>query len=234
MRTLAVIPARSNSSRVPGKNKLRIAGKPCVQYTLDALAQSRSRPIIAVSSDDPEILAIAEAAGVIALEEPAWCVQTDQLHEVLEHVAGLLDKSMGPFDAVLMAHANVPVFPPGIYDEMIDAMKRTRADKMNVQIAVPSHWHPYRIAQLRYGNRPAPIVPGPIEISSQEFPPVFAEASIGSIMTRDVLKRLAKDRYTPHDLRSIVCRDRIVDIDTDEDAQWAEFLLTRTSHHAFA
>jgi len=51
-----IIPAKSHSSRLPHKNKLKINGKPLYQYAIDAAKESGVFSRIWVSSDDTEIL----------------------------------------------------------------------------------------------------------------------------------------------------------------------------------
>jgi len=59
MKVVAIIPARGGSKGVPGKNKKPVAGKPLISYTIDAALQSNLLSEVWVSSDDPEIIAIA-------------------------------------------------------------------------------------------------------------------------------------------------------------------------------
>ncbi|WP_010628765.1 cytidylyltransferase domain-containing protein [Halomonas sp. KM-1] len=56
---LAIIPARAGSKRLPKKNILPLAGKPLIQWTLDAVIESRVADLIAVTSDDKQVLEIA-------------------------------------------------------------------------------------------------------------------------------------------------------------------------------
>jgi N-acylneuraminate cytidylyltransferase len=57
---LCFIPARGGSKRVPKKNKRLLNGKPLVSYTISAVLKSKCFTDVYVSSDDPEILEIAE------------------------------------------------------------------------------------------------------------------------------------------------------------------------------
>lgn len=57
--TIAIIPARGGSKRLPRKNVLPLAGKPLIQWTLDAAKESGVIDLIAVTSDDDEVLEIA-------------------------------------------------------------------------------------------------------------------------------------------------------------------------------
>lgn len=64
---IAIIPARAGSVRIPGKNKRLFMGKPIITYSIEAAKESRLFAHIFVSTDDPEIAQIAEAAGALPL-----------------------------------------------------------------------------------------------------------------------------------------------------------------------
>src|SRR6476619_3126442 len=61
---LAIIPARQGSKRLPGKNMLPLAGKPMIHWTIEAARASTAVSAILVSSDDPQILALAKELRV--------------------------------------------------------------------------------------------------------------------------------------------------------------------------
>lgn len=69
IRSIAVVPAKGHSRRLPGKNKRRLHGKPLFLYTVEAARRGGISTIL-VTSDDPEILAVAEAAGAIPIFRP--------------------------------------------------------------------------------------------------------------------------------------------------------------------
>ena len=56
---ICVIPAKGNSRRLPGKNKMLFKGKPMVQRAIESAQRSYIFNRIIVSSDDLEILSIA-------------------------------------------------------------------------------------------------------------------------------------------------------------------------------
>ena len=60
---LALIPARGGSQRVKNKNIRRLGGKPLIAYTIEAAKQSRHVTRVVVSTDSPEIAAIAREYG---------------------------------------------------------------------------------------------------------------------------------------------------------------------------
>ena len=57
---VAVIPARGNSKRIPGKNYKKFNGKPIIANTIEKLKQSRIFDRIIVSTDDHKIASISK------------------------------------------------------------------------------------------------------------------------------------------------------------------------------
>jgi len=71
MTATAFIPARAGSKRLPGKNKKLFHGKPLVQWSIDQAKEAGVFDKIVVSSDDSDILAMADKSGVIPVERHA-------------------------------------------------------------------------------------------------------------------------------------------------------------------
>lgn len=68
---LCVIPAKGTSNRIPRKNLYKIAGKPLLVYTIEQAKLGISKPEnIVVSSEDDEILDLAESYGVTPHRRP--------------------------------------------------------------------------------------------------------------------------------------------------------------------
>ncbi|MFZ0549043.1 MAG: acylneuraminate cytidylyltransferase family protein [Candidatus Promineifilaceae bacterium] len=70
-KTLCFIPARGGSKRIPRKNLRPLAGKPLLSYTIETAKESAVFDEIVVSSDDDEILNLAQSVGTIADHRPA-------------------------------------------------------------------------------------------------------------------------------------------------------------------
>src|SRR5688572_16544651 len=62
-KTVALIPARGGSKRVPAKNIRVLAGYPLIAYTIAAAIESKIFSAVLVSTDSDEIAAIARAWG---------------------------------------------------------------------------------------------------------------------------------------------------------------------------
>ncbi|MCB2141096.1 acylneuraminate cytidylyltransferase family protein [bacterium] len=61
--SICLIPARGGSKRIPRKNIRPLNGKPLIAYTIEAAINSSCFEDVIVSSDDHEILAVAEEYG---------------------------------------------------------------------------------------------------------------------------------------------------------------------------
>ncbi|MBS4235024.1 pseudaminic acid cytidylyltransferase [Campylobacter vulpis] len=67
MKNLCIIPARGGSKRIPRKNIIDFCGKPLMSYSIENALNSGVFEEVVVSSDDEEILQVAETFGARAL-----------------------------------------------------------------------------------------------------------------------------------------------------------------------
>jgi N-acylneuraminate cytidylyltransferase len=66
MQTIAIIPARGGSKRIPRKNIRPFCGKPMIARSIEAALESGVFDSVVVSTDDEEIAAVAESCGALA------------------------------------------------------------------------------------------------------------------------------------------------------------------------
>ena len=95
MKTLYVIPARGGSKGIPGKNIKPFCGKPLIHYAIDtARACAASEADICLSTDDPQIAAVAEAAGLAVpfMRPAALATDTAGTYEVLLHALAEMER----------------------------------------------------------------------------------------------------------------------------------------------
>lgn len=82
---IAVIPAKSDSKRLPNKNMALINGKPLLYYTIKAAKDCRLVDKIYVSTDSPEIAAFAEKEDVSIIIRPEELCEDAPIVEVYFH-----------------------------------------------------------------------------------------------------------------------------------------------------
>ncbi|HWU42000.1 MAG TPA: acylneuraminate cytidylyltransferase family protein [Bdellovibrio sp.] len=92
MKSLAIIPARSGSKRIPNKNKRLFLGRPLISWTIEAAL--KARPLITdivVTTDDNDILKLATEYPLVKFyERPANLAQDlttslDVILDVMNH-----------------------------------------------------------------------------------------------------------------------------------------------------
>ncbi|OPY02060.1 MAG: 3-deoxy-manno-octulosonate cytidylyltransferase [Syntrophorhabdus sp. PtaB.Bin047] len=97
MKKLIVIPARYESTRLPGKPLLEIAGKPLIQLVYERAAESRLQNGVIVATDDERILrAVTAFGGDAVMTSPSCRSGTDRVFEAIgEREAGLVINLQG-------------------------------------------------------------------------------------------------------------------------------------------
>lgn len=112
MRKLFLIPARGGSKGLPRKNILPLAGRPIIEYTLDAaLCAMEEGDELCVSTDDAEIIEVVENYGVnIPFVRPAELASdTAGSQEVIEHALNWYKERNLTFDVVVLLQVTSPL-----------------------------------------------------------------------------------------------------------------------------
>lgn len=133
MRTLCVIPARGGSKGIPRKNLRRVAGRPLLVWTVEQALACRGELDVVVSTDDPEIAALAAQAGALVpfLRPAALATDTAASEPVVAHALGWWRGAHGGDpDAVLLLQPTSPVRLPGTLDRALAEYAASGADSM--------------------------------------------------------------------------------------------------------
>ena len=228
MDVLCIIPARGNSSRVPGKNKMVVGGKPCVGHAVtDALGSSYS-PHVVVLSDDDETLEIGKLYGAEALVEPPELAADDNMYHGLKYALELCEHRYGPYNAMVMLYGNVVNRPPAIVDKVLDKLFASDVDSVGTVRRVPTHYHPFCQIMLDIDGRSYrwwPMTRAMKLLNSQDQPEVYCDAAATHSCKRASFDAVWRDRSGTSSC--VICETLTVEIDTLEDAAWAEFLMSR-------
>lgn len=115
MRTLAVIPARYASTRLPGKPLLDICGKPMIQHVYEAVQKATLVDAVLVATDDIRIVQAVEAFGGRAVQTSPQCASgTDRLVEVARQEEA---------DIYLNIQGDEPLLRPADVDKLVEALQ---------------------------------------------------------------------------------------------------------------
>ena len=119
---VAIIPARYESSRFPGKALADIGGRPMIEHVYRRTSAARSVGVVIVATDDQRICDAVEAFGGRAqLTSPKHASGTDRLAEV---AAGLT------CDVVVNVQGDEPLIEPSMIDDAIAPFRMDRALQM--------------------------------------------------------------------------------------------------------
>lgn len=246
-RPLAIILARGGSKGLPGKNIAPIAGKPCVQWSIEHAQNAKAAPIVAVSSDDPRVLDLARSLGTLALERPSALAsdtaRVDDAARCAFDQAAKASRAVTPASPIAILYGNVPVRPPDLLDRALALLSATRCDSVQSYASV-GKYHPWWIARVEpiSGPREAPaggrVAPWEGDVLNhgvfrrQDLPPAFIpDGGIIALTHAALFNQIRGVPDGPHaffglDRRGIVNQPgQVIDIDDRIDLLVAEAIL---------
>lgn len=218
-KTIAIIPARGGSKRLPGKNTMLLGGLPLIAHSI-AFAQEHPAIIdaIYVSTDDPQIKAVALQFGALVIDRPAaLATDCEPTVSTLKHVL----EQIGPVENVVLLQPTNPLRPAGLLIEAFDIFNRgnynslftvTRNEQKLGKI-VDNRFVPFNYA---IGQR------------SQDLEPLFFENGLLYIAkSLNILQdKIIDQNAFPMIVNHIFAN---VDIDTQEDFDYVHYLLTHSN-----
>ncbi len=221
MKTIAVIPARGGSKRIPRKNIRYFCGKPILAYSIQAAKESGLFDRIIVSTDSDEIARVAlEYGAEVPFMRPSELSDDyTGTNAVVKHcIKWLLDAGEN-IDTVCCIYATAPLLQPYYLKKGFDILKNHRCA---YAFSVTSFPFPIqRSVRIRPDGRVEPIFPEYVPKRSQDLEEAYHDA--GQFYWGSPDSFLEDIPIFSSDSMSVVLpRYLVQDIDTDEDWQQAE------------
>jgi N-acylneuraminate cytidylyltransferase len=179
--TLALIPARGGSKGIPRKNIRPFAGFPLIAWSIAAAKQSRSVTRIVVSTDDPEIAAVAREFGAeTPFLRPAEYAQDNTTDlPVFAHALKFLEEVEGYKPQIIaQLRPTSPIRPRGMVDEAVGILM-AHSDADSVRGVVPAGQNPHKMWHFEGDGMPMePLlqvegISEPYNAPRQILPPVY-------------------------------------------------------------
>jgi 3-deoxy-manno-octulosonate cytidylyltransferase (CMP-KDO synthetase) len=113
---LAIIPARYQSTRLPGKALLDLDGRPMIEHVYRRASQATSLDAVVVATDDERIARAVDAfGGVSIMTSPTHASGTDRLAEVVRSL---------PCDLIVNVQGDEPLLDPRVIDRTVEPLRR--------------------------------------------------------------------------------------------------------------
>lgn len=215
MKTIAIIPARGGSKRLPQKNIKLLGGIPMIAYSI-IYAQENSNIIdeIYVSTDDDSIKKVALEYGAKVIDRPADISgDNEPTISALKHVLQNIDHEV---ENVILLQPTNPIRPEDLLKEAFEMYQKQKLDSF---FTVSRNYKKFgKITDHKF-------IPHNYEIGqrSQDLDPLYFENGLlyiakAALVFDDII--ISKDAF-PFEINHIFAN---IDIDTQEDFDYAQYL----------
>lgn len=224
MKTVAIIPARGGSKRLPNKNILSLGGIPLIAHGI--LYAQNNREIIDeiyVSTDDAAIKKIALQHGAKVIDRPGnLSGDLEPTVSALKHVLESLDFEV---DNVILLQATNPLRPQNLLQEAFEVYQKGNCDSLFT--VSRNHQKLGKIVDSKF-------IPFNYTIGqrSQDLEPLFFENGLLYVTKASLILQeiIISENAFPFELNSIFAN---VDIDTQDDLEYAEYLFNSLGKISF-
>ena len=223
MAMLGLIPAREGSKGIPGKNLVPLAGRPLLAWTCLAANDCPELSRCVVSTDSVEIAAVAESIGIAApfLRPAELSGDETPMIDVLVHVLN----ELGDPEGIVLLQPTSPLRTAEHIGDAIRLFRESGADSVVSVVRVPHNFTPGSLLRLVNG-RVEPAGPSAAAARRQEKPSLYARNGPAVLVVRPAVIRQGLLYGADTRAYEMSAADS-VDVDTQFDLEYAEWLLLR-------
>ena len=216
-KTIAIIPARGGSKRLPGKNIKLLGGIPLLAHSILYAQQFDFIDAVYVSTDDVQIKEVALQYGAIVIDRPQEISgDLEPTVSALKHVLETIEEAV---ENVILLQATNPLRPQNLLKEAFTIFQEKQVDSLFT--VSRSHHKLGKIANNAF-------IPYNYEVGqrSQDLEPLYYEngllyiAKASVILNNEIITKEAFPLEVNHPFATI-------DIDTLEDFFMAEFMIKK-------
>lgn len=174
-KVLAIIPARGGSKGIKRKNIIDVAGKPLIQYTIDAVKKSRLVTRTILTCDNDEIINYCKNQGIEAPFKRHANLATDispTIHAIKHAVSFLKEKENYIPDYIILLQPTSPLRKTKHIDESLKKLLGSGADSIVSVCKVPHQFNPYSVMKLQR-EYIVPFLPYNEKKNNRKLKPVF-------------------------------------------------------------
>ena len=221
-KSIAIIPARGGSKRIPNKNIKDFFGKPLIAYSIQTALESKLFDKVIVTTDDEEIASIAKEHGaeVPFIRPKELSDDFSGTQEVIDHAVSYLEEDGEYYDFVCTIYATAPLLKAQYLVEGFDALKASSA--INAFSATSMPFPIQRTFKLNEDGRCEMFNPEHYMTRSQDLEEAYQDA--GQFYWTKVNQQSHEVMFSKDSIPIILPRHLVQDIDTLEDWKRAEVM----------
>lgn len=221
---IAYIPARGGSKRIPLKNIKPLNGVPVLGHVIRAVKKLEFIQNVCVSTDSPEIAAIAGEYGAVTLEARAPQLSDDRstLKDLLDKDADRFLKhfSIAAADAgILMPIATAALVPSDVYAAAYKEFSVGGYDFLMATTDYPIS--PFWAVTEGTDKKWRPLFPEKITARSQDLPPTQVDAGLFYMLNYLKMKDAPKAWLFSEKMKCFKVPSSIA-VDVDKQDDWDE------------
>ncbi len=221
---LAIIPARSGSTRIANKNIIDFNGKPLISYALNAIKNSKIFDKIHVSTDSEAYADIIKELGyeIDFLRCSKMSKDEVGISEVLRWVVSEYEKRGEEITEVCMVMATAPLIEASDINKLREIYLKHNG--LHPVLAVTTFPAPIEQGlKITKDGTLGAVFPNKFHLQTQNLKKVYQDAGALFYIGRDqLMKNNVKAYSTCYPL--ILEREKVIDIDDYEDLAFAEAL----------
>lgn len=223
MKSIAIIPARGGSKRIPRKNIKLFAGKPIIAYSIEAAFASELFDRVVISTDDAEIAEVATSFGaeVPFVRPPELADDLTGTGDVVKHCLDWYLQEGAPLDYACCIYATAPFVQP---EALKEGLVKLRQTGKSFAFSVTSFPFPIqRALRINADGFVEAIYPEHIFSRSQDLEEAYHDA--GQFYWGAAQAFLADEVvFSPRSVPVVLPPYLVQDIDTFEDWERAELM----------
>lgn len=214
---ICIIPARGGSKRIPRKNIKNFCGKPMIAYAITTAKNSELFDKIIVSTDDDEIASIAEQYGAEVLKRPAELA--DDYATTVAVIRHAIDNIGQNFTNICCIYPCTPLLKSEYLTKSFENWQESNHLFCFPVLAFESSI--FRALKIDEQGKTTTIFDNE-STRTQDLTTAYHDAGQFYWGSRDAW--LNENSIHNHGLAFILPKNSVVDIDNDDDWQFAEML----------
>lgn len=229
MTRICTICARGGSKGVKGKNTRLLGGKPLIVHSIDQAKASGLFAVVAVSSDSEQILEIARDGGadILVLRPDELATDTAAKLPVVRHCVVEIERQLKLQSSICVdLDATSPLRTIGDIQGAVELLERSSSG--NVITGMSARRSPY-FNMVELGSGGVVRLSKPMDkpfVRRQDAPECFDMNASIYVWRRDVLMN-APTLFNANTRLYVMPEERSIDIDSELDFQFVEFLMSR-------